>query len=237
MPLDPRRRAMLRDMGIEVWRLRGATPSDSSVQAPQEAAAGSTVARADWETLERQVAACTACPLHEGRTQTVFGVGDRSADWLFVGEGPGADEDRQGEPFVGRAGRLLNRMLQALGLRRESVYIANVVKCRPPKNRDPEPAEMDCCEPFLSRQIALIQPRVIVALGRIAAQRLSHSQAPLSRMRGRVHAYEATGTPLVVTYHPAYLLRSSEDKAKAWQDLKLARQVAAGSLAPEPGGP
>jgi DNA polymerase len=173
------------------------------------------------------VAACRACALHQGRTQTVFGVGDQSADWLFIGEAPGADEDRQGEPFVGRAGQLLNSILFAIGTRRERVYIANVLKCRPPRNRDPQPEEARCCRPFLDRQIALIAPKIIVALGRIAAQQLLQTDTPIGRLRGRLHHYALDGRriPLVVTYHPAYLLRSPHEKAKVWDDLQFARRV------------
>jgi len=176
-----------------------------------------------WSTLERQVAACTRCALHATRTQTVFGVGNREAKWLFVGEAPGADEDRKGEPFVGRAGQLLNAMIEALGFRREDVYIANVLKCRPPGNRDPQPNEVENCEPYLVRQIELIHPRLIVALGRHAAHSLLKTDAPLARLRGQRLAYR--GTPLVVTFHPAYLLRSPLDKRRAWDDLCLARKI------------
>jgi len=180
----------------------------------------------DWSALEASVAQCLACPLNAKRTQTVFGVGDRQAQWLFVGEGPGAEEDAKGEPFVGQAGRLLDNMLAALHLARgENVYIANVVKCRPPNNRNPEPREMSCCEPYLARQIALIRPQLIVALGKIAASHLLGTDASIASLRGRVHAYRST--PLIVTYHPAYLLRSLPEKAKAWVDLCFARETIA----------
>lgn len=183
----------------------------------------------DWHALRACVAACERCELHRSRTNTVFGVGDPAADWLFVGEAPGAQEDRQGEPFVGRAGQLLNSMLRATGRRREDVYIANVLKCRPPNNRDPSAAEAAECLPFLRRQIALIEPRVIIALGRIAAQRLLGLEIPLARLRGKVHRWQtASGeVPLIVTYHPAYLLRSPQDKRKAWEDLRLVMKVSA----------
>ncbi len=177
----------------------------------------------DWQGLEAAVRACTRCELHKTRTQTVFGVGDRHAAWMFVGEAPGADEDAQGEPFVGRAGRLLNLMLQAIGLAREAVYICNVLKCRPPGNRDPRPEEVERCEPYLLRQIELVRPRLIVALGRHAAHSLLKTELPLSRLRGQRLSYH--GTPLVVTYHPAYLLRNPADKRKAWEDLKRARRI------------
>lgn len=181
------------------------------------------VGELDWNGLQARVAACGACAeLAQRRTQTVFGVGDSRADWLFIGEAPGAEEDRRGEPFVGRAGQLLDNMLAALGLRRgENVYIANILKCRPPGNRDPSPAETAACRPFLDRQIDLVGPRVIVALGRIAAQSLLDTDAPLGALRGRVHDFR--GMPLVVTYHPAYLLRTPADKGRAWADLLRAR--------------
>jgi DNA polymerase len=179
--------------------------------------------KADLDTLRRAVAACTQCGLHKTRKQTVFGVGNTAAHWMFIGEAPGADEDAQGEPFVGRAGQLLNAMLFAMGLKREQVFIANVLKCRPPGNRDPQPNEVECCEPYLLRQIALIQPKLIVALGRHAAHSLLKTEAPLTRLRGQRLAYH--GTPLIVTYHPAYLLRSPGEKRKAWDDLCLARRV------------
>lgn len=188
------------------------------------------IARMDWGELEQAVRPCTACALCASRTQTVFGVGDRQADWLVVGEAPGADEDRVGEPFVGRAGKLLNPMLQAIGLKREQVFIANILKCRPPENRDPAPLEAASCRPFLERQIALIQPRIILAVGRIAAQNLLNTDTPIGKLRGRVHRFGAQGIPLVVTYHPAYLLRSPREKSKAWDDLRSARRALA--LAP-----
>jgi uracil-DNA glycosylase family 4 len=175
----------------------------------------------DWPALKAAVAQCTACALHAKRTNTVFGVGDENADWMFIGEGPGADEDAMGDPFVGQAGKLLDNMLAAIGLKRaENVYIANVVKCRPPGNRNPEPAEADQCEPFLERQIELIKPKLIVALGRVAALNLLDRDASIASLRGRVLDYK--GIPLLVTYHPAYLLRSLTEKAKAWEDLCFA---------------
>ncbi len=177
-----------------------------------------------WDALESAVRECVKCPLHRSRTQTVFGVGSESADWMFIGEAPGVEEDRQGEPFVGRAGQLLNAMLFAIGLKREDVYIANVLKCRPPKNRDPQIEEVECCEPYLLRQIELINPRIVLALGRHAAHSLLKTELPLSKLRGRRLSYHTI--PLVVTYHPAYLLRNPVDKRKAWDDLCLARSVA-----------
>ncbi len=177
----------------------------------------------DWTELKQKVHDCTACKLRAGCTQTVFGVGDESAEWLFVGEGPGADEDAQGEPFVGQAGKLLDNMLAAIKLKRGSnVYIANIVKCRPPNNRTPEADEIATCMPYLQQQIALIKPKLIVALGKTAATSLLGREATLGSLRGTVHDYQ--GIPLIVTYHPAYLLRSPAEKAKAWQDLCFAVQ-------------
>jgi uracil-DNA glycosylase family 4 len=169
--------------------------------------------------VREEVGECTRCKLAPGRTKLVFGVGSPRAELMFVGEGPGADEDQQGEPFVGRAGQLLTRMIEAMGYRRADVYIANVVKCRPPGNRNPEPDEMDACEPFLKAQIRAVAPKAIVALGKIAAQTLLRDTTPISRLRGRWATYE--GTPLMPTFHPAYLLRSPDEKKKAWEDLQL----------------
>ena len=195
------------------------TRHPAPVAAPDDRRA--RIMRMDWSQLKSCVADCTVCPLHEKRTRTVFGVGDEKADWLFVGEGPGADEDAQGEPFVGQAGKLLDNMLAAIRLKRgHDVYIANVVKCRPPGNRNPAPEEARACEPHLQRQIELIQPRLIVALGRVAAVNLLAREASIASLRGQVHQYR--GIPLVVTYHPAYLLRNLTDKAKAWADLCFA---------------
>jgi DNA polymerase len=169
--------------------------------------------------------------LHSCRNRTVFGVGDRNARWLIVGEAPGAEEDQQGEPFVGRAGRLLDSMLQAIGLRRDQVFIANVLKCRPPGNRNPAPEEVAQCLPYLERQIALLQPSILLAVGSIAAQNLLATDVPVGRLRGQLHAFGSARTPLVVTYHPAYLLRSPGEKRKSWEDLKFARRVAGGLTA------
>jgi DNA polymerase len=181
----------------------------------------------DWPLLRARVAACTRCALCGTRTQTVFGVGSQTAEWLIVGEAPGAEEDRQGEPFVGRAGQLLNSMLHAIGLAREQVYIANVLKCRPPGNRDPGLSEVAECLPYLERQIALLKPKIMLAVGRIAAQNLLRTDVTLGRLRQQVHKFGASRVPLVVTYHPAYLLRTPSDKRKAWEDLKFAREVSA----------
>jgi len=185
------------------------------------------IMRMGWPELKARVAGCTDCPLHQKRNQSVFGVGDENADWLFVGEGPGAEEDAQGEPFVGQAGKLLDNMLAAIQLKRgQNVYIANVVKCRPPGNRNPEPAEALACEPYLHRQIELIRPKLIVALGRVAVSNLLATDASIASLRGKVHRYR--GIPLIVTYHPAYLLRTLPDKAKAWVDLRFAVRTMAG---------
>jgi DNA polymerase len=195
------------------------TPTPTPAVAPR----APIPANIDWQPLREMVAGCTACDLCKTRTQTVFGVGNTRAEWLIIGEAPGADEDREGEPFVGRAGQLLNSMLLAIGLPRETVFIANVLKCRPPGNRDPKPEEVSRCLPFLSAQIALLKPKVMLAVGRIAAQNLLATDAPLARLRGKLHTFGEANTPLVVTYHPAYLLRTPSDKRKAWEDLKFAR--------------
>jgi len=210
-----RRSEILAEMGLApVWRLRKASARTED----------KPIEEFDWPELKQAVASCMSCALHATRTQTVFGVGDERAEWLLVGEAPGAEEDRLGEPFVGQAGKLLDNMLAALGLRRgENVYIANVLKCRPPGNRNPEPEEVARCTPYLQRQIALIRPKLIVAMGRFAAQTLLASDATIASLRGRVHRY--AGVPLVVTYHPAYLLRNLPDKAKAWSDLVFARRL------------
>lgn len=177
----------------------------------------------DWDTLERTISGCTACPLYQTATQAVPGGGSRRPDWLFVGEAPGENEDLQGKPFVGQSGRMLDHMLASVDLTRDEIYISNVVKHRPPNNRNPAPFEVQQCLPYLLRQIELLQPKIIVAMGRFAALSLLNSKASLASLRGRVHAYQ--GIPLVVTYHPAYLLRSPQEKAKAWEDLQLARQT------------
>ena len=213
-----RRDEVLAEMGLSpVWKLR-AKPAASVEESVGQ--------QGSWIELKQAVPACTACGLHATRTQTVLGVGDEKADWLLVGEAPGAEEDRLGEPFVGQAGRLLDNMLAAIGLRRgENVYICNVLKCRPPGNRNPEPDEVARCTPFLLRQIELIEPRLIVAMGRFAAQTLLNTDASIASLRGRVHRY--AGRPLIVTYHPAYLLRNLPDKSKAWSDLVFARRTMA----------
>jgi len=231
------RNDILREMGLgPVWKLRVTPPQAPAdevaataaivAEPPAELApavapvssAAAPVGVMDWDDLAAAVAACRQCALGETRKQAVLGVGDRNADWLFVGEGPGAEEDERGEPFVGQAGKLLDNMLAAIGLRRgEDVYIANAVKCRPPENRTPAPEEAAACRPWLERQIELLQPKLIVALGRPAAQTLLQAEVKIAAARGRLHDYR--GIPLIVTYHPAYLLRTLPDKARAWEDL------------------
>lgn len=201
-------RTYLKLMGVDVYLQR--VQQEPEVTKPAE----------PWEQLRQQVEHCTACPLHQSRTQAVFGTGNRNADCMIIGEAPGADEDRLGEPFVGRAGKLLDLMLQAIKLKRSDVYIANILKSRPPQNRDPQADEIQACWPYLLQQIQLVEPRLLIAMGRIAAQTLLNSQTPVGRLRGRVHQFEEK-LPLIVTYHPAYLLRSPTQKRKSWDDLKL----------------
>lgn len=237
--MNTRRRRIFKELNLlPVWRLKSDTAQSTALPAPQAAGTGHSplvsepvkdsarppVSEMNWDQLKTAVSQCAACPLSQTRTQTVFGVGDENADWLFVGEGPGAREDEIGEPFVGQAGKLLDQMLAAIQLKRgERVYIANIVKCRPPNNRTPTLNEARQCEPFLTRQIALIKPKLIVALGKVAAQNLLNRDDSISSLRGKVHSY--SGIPLIVTYHPAYLLRSLSDKAKAWKDLCFARST------------
>jgi uracil-DNA glycosylase family 4 len=223
----PTRDDILDELGLApVWRLRErAVPVTTADASPVDRTA--RIAALEWRDFAADVEACTACGLCRARKKSVPGVGDPNAEWLFVGEGPGAEEDAKGEPFVGQAGKLLDSMLAALGIARgDNVYIANVVKCRPPGNRTPEPAEAAACQPYLDRQVELIRPRLIVALGKSAATTLLDVDATIGSLRGRVHDYR--GVPLVVTYHPAYLLRNLPDKAKAWEDLLLARRTLAG---------
>jgi uracil-DNA glycosylase len=217
--MQARQLAILEAMGVDAYVRRSgqATP----VPIPAAAEAGSP----DWESLAATVRGCRLCGLCETRTQTVFGVGDRAARLMVIGEAPGAEEDRQGEPFVGRAGQLLNAMLRAAGFARGEVFIANVLKCRPPHNRDPSDEEVERCLPYLRRQIELVSPEAILCVGRIAAQRLLGTDTPIGRLRGRVHRLD--GRPVIVTYHPAYLLRSPGEKRKSWDDLKLALKVLA----------
>ena len=245
--MNPRRALFLEEMGLTpLWRLKDRDAAAPAEEAPQRVAAAPVaaasadaappavsaedragrIARMDWGELKAEVAACTACGLRKTCTQTVFGVGDEQADWLLVGEAPGAEEDARGEPFVGQAGKLLDGMLAGIELKRgENVYIANVLKCRPPGNRNPEHAEVERCSPLLLRQVELIRPRLILAMGRFACQTLLATDASIASLRGRVHRYQ--GVPLIVTYHPAYLLRNLPDKAKAWEDLCFARRTMA----------
>lgn len=237
------REQFLREMGLgPVWKLRRvsaplpveelATPipadhgllPDSARPSEPAIAATTSLAPMAWDELAATVAACRQCRLCETRKQAVLGVGDVNADWLFVGEGPGAEEDERGEPFVGQAGKLLDSMMAAIGLKRgQGVYIANAVKCRPPENRTPAPEEIAACRPYLERQIELIKPKLIVALGRPAAQTLLQTDVKIAAARGKLHDYH--GIPLIVTYHPAYLLRTLLDKAKAWEDLCFMRRT------------
>ena len=220
--MSGRRSEILAEMGLApVWVSRKGKPAAG-------ASRDEKILAMDWQELKQAVRGCTACGLRQGCTQTVFGVGDEKAQWLLVGEAPGAEEDRLGEPFVGQAGKLLDSMLAAIGLERgKNVYIANVLKCRPPGNRNPEPGEVARCSPHLLRQIELIRPRLILAMGRFAVQTLLSTEATIASLRGRLHQYH--GVPLIVTYHPAYLLRNLPDKAKAWADLRFAvRTLAAG---------
>ncbi len=239
-------------MGIPAWQEKPGAVSHDSVSVSEEAGRDEAtavvpaqveeitppaqqqssdlidVSACDWTELEDMVSSCKLCGLSQQRTQTVFGVGNQQADWMLIGEAPGAEEDQQGEPFVGRAGQLLNRMLTAIGLQRQQVYIANIVKCRPPDNRDPHVDEIRACSAYLKRQIELVRPRVILVLGRVAAHSLLGTDEALGRLRGAPHIYEDTGIPIIVTYHPAYLLRKPVDKRKSWEDLRLAATLVAG---------
>lgn len=232
--VNAKQQAYLIAMGIDVYVPRDISPSlraavtagDNALTPLMPATArlpvtdiGRSIAELDWDGLIQQVQQCTLCDLHATRTQTVFGVGKRNATVMFIGEAPGAEEDKQGEPFVGRAGQLLNEMLRAIRLQRDDVYIANILKCRPPGNRDPKPEEAAQCVAYLQRQIALVQPKLLVALGRVAAQRLLQTDVALARLRLQRHQYSECNVPLIVTYHPAYLLRTPQDKRKAWEDL------------------
>jgi DNA polymerase len=219
--MDSRRVAYLKALDIDVWERRDLAPAAAVAVEVPRTDSGAQVDRAGWAELERAVKTCTLCPLHRTRTQGVFGVGNRAAQWMVIGEAPGADEDRQGEPFVGRAGQLLNSMLKAIGLPREQVFIANILKSRPPNNRDPKPEEVQACIPYLFRQIELVNPKLILCVGRIAAQTLLETDTPIGKLRGQLHRI-AGNRPMVVTYHPAYLLRSPGEKRKSWADLLLA---------------
>ena len=233
------RAEILAEMGIAPQWVRREQPVASAKEQPVALAGAPSrlqrISALTWRDFAADVDACNACGLCRTRQRTVPGVGDANAEWLFVGEAPGAEEDARGEPFVGQAGRLLDNMLGALGMtRNRNVYIANVLKCRPPDNRTPETAEADACRPYLERQIALLQPRIIVALGKSAASLLLGGDASIASLRGRAHAYK--GVPLIVTYHPAYLLRTPTDKGKVWADLLLARQTVASRAGGGPAG-
>lgn len=228
--MDSRRLQYLKALEIDVWERRSLPQAAESVAPGVQAIAqppASQAAMPDWAQLEQAVSTCTLCSLSTTRTRTVFGVGDRQADWMVIGEAPGADEDREGEPFVGRAGQLLNAMLRAIGLAREQVFIANILKCRPPGNRDPKPEEVACCLPYLRAQIERVNPRILLCVGRIAAQNLLATDTPIGKLRGKLHQLPGSSRPVVVTYHPAYLLRSPGEKRKAWMDLVFAMQIAA----------
>jgi len=220
---EEERRAYLEALEVDVWTLRGSAADEKPITADDDSVQDSEIV--SWSELREKVSSCTLCSLHRTRTQTVFGVGSESADWMIIGEAPGAEEDRRGEPFVGRAGKLLDEMLRAVGLARDSVFIVNLLKCRPPNNRDPTVDEAALCRAYLDRQIALLSPKLILVVGRIAAQHLLETDAPLGCLRGRKHYLNDGKLPVVVTYHPAYLLRSPTQKRKAWQDLCLARQI------------
>ena len=241
-----RRKEILKELGLmPVWRVKAASvPSQSSVleagseeplverQVVEAQDRRSEILRMQWGQLKTSVEGCIACPLCRSRSRTVFGVGDMSADWLYVGEGPGVEEDARGEPFVGSSGKLLDNMLAAINLKRgRNVYIANIVKCRPPGNRNPTSEEAQQCEPYLARQIELIKPKLIIVLGKVAAQNLLHTDATIASLRGRLHQH--AGIPVIVTYHPAYLLRTLADKAKVWEDLCFAISTMRGLGAPE----
>lgn len=229
----------LEAMGIQCWEFKAdqqASVPEAEVSSPVEAPVfepfqveADPVSALDWSALQERVTDCLNCDLHKGRTQSVFGVGDHSASWMVIGEAPGRDEDLKGEPFVGRAGQLLNEMLLSIGLPREKVFIANILKCRPPENRDPAPIEVASCHDYLERQIELVKPDILLAVGRIAAQNLLQTELAVGKLRGKVHYYGKRKIPLVVVYHPAYLLRSPLEKRKAWEDLKLAVATREGS--------
>jgi len=226
--LSTQQQRYLQLMGIDVW-LDRANQTTSIDTALEDNAVVTTVSRDTldqaWDALSEQVSSCQQCGLHTSRTQTVFGVGNCNADWLIIGEAPGAEEDRKGEPFVGRAGKLLDAMLEAVGLDRQRVYVANILKCRPPNNRNPKIEEAVACEEFLKRQIALVNPKIILALGRIAAQNLLKVDTSIGRMREKIYEYPEPKVPIIATYHPAYLLRSPREKRKAWEDLQLAMKI------------
>ncbi|MFK7816709.1 MAG: uracil-DNA glycosylase family protein [Gammaproteobacteria bacterium] len=220
----------LDQIGVQAWVLKNTAELDQ-VESHEVVSANEgqdnnlNVSASSLEELKLMVSSCTQCELHRTRTQTVFGEGHPAAEWLVIGEAPGADENRVGKPFVGNAGQLLTSMLRAMGLAREEVYITNVLKCQPPSNRDPQSIEITSCSAFLRKQIELIQPKIILVLGRVAAQSLLMIDEPIGKMRGQKYTYQDTGIPVVMTYHPAYLLRSPQHKRNAWEDLKFALDV------------
>lgn len=226
--MNSQKQALLQALDIPVWVQRsvGAVPPCPPVHldAPLIDSKWATTGGSPLRTLQQCVSNCQLCPLHQTRTQTVFGVGNEKAKLMIIGEAPGFHEDQQGEPFVGRAGQLLNAMLQSIGFERSDVYIANILKCRPPNNRDPLPEEVAQCTPYLKQQIALIQPKILCAVGRIAAQFLLDTTLSLSKLRGKTHTYGELKLPLLITYHPAYLLRNPSAKADAYQDLLLLKE-------------
>ena len=210
---------------VEHTEIEEATPEIELT--PTQSRESHNVDDLDWNDLETKVQECKVCDLHVTRTNAVFGAGDQNADWMLVGEAPGADEDKQGEPFVGPAGQLLTAMLQAMGLQRKQVYITNILKCHLPENRDPHDDELQCCQPYLRRQIELVQPKIILAIGRVAAQNLLECNDTMKDMHGQRFEYANTGIPIVATYHPAYLLRKPSEKRKSWQDLQFAMHLLA----------
>ena len=221
-------RQYLKEIGVTVWSERALQIKDITNETDRDFSKRNKSSGKNHNqellNLQEQVKVCTECELHNSRTQTVFGTGDAVSDWLIIGEAPGAEEDLKGEPFVGRAGQLLNSMLLSMGLFREGVFIANILKCRPPNNRDPQISEVNACEKYLKMQIELVKPRIILAVGRIAAQNLLKSDTPIGKMRGNCYSYSDSNIPVVVTYHPAYLLRAPREKRKVWGDLKFAMQ-------------
>ncbi len=238
--LDDFQLEILDKMGVDIWQLRAQKSTENALQIDEsetnsqaqlsEPKDAETLNRSeqipdDLDKVSAAVRQCQRCQLHKTRTKAVAGAGNSQAVWMFIGEAPGKDEDQQGLPFVGRAGQLLNAIIAALQMQRDDVFIANVIKCRPPANRDPLDEEVAQCEPYLHRQLALVNPKIIVALGRISAQALLKTSTPLATLRGRVHHYGVSNTPMIVTYHPAYLLRSPGQKSKAWEDLLLAKSI------------
>lgn len=218
----------LHAMGIDVWREKfPAVGAEDFLPLPSTAATqhSAILPEQAWQQLAQQIETCTACPLYKTRNHAVIGTGNRNAELLIIGEAPGAEEDKQGKPFVGPAGQLLTKMLRAIKLERDNVYITNILKSRPPNNRDPKPEEVSACTPFLLKQIELIQPKVILALGRIAAHYLLNCDTAMSELRGKIFKYGPQNTPLIVTYHPAYLLRAPNEKRKAWEDLQLLQKI------------